>query len=118
MRGILCDVENMIFSCNLILAGCVLVAVVAQFTAKTTNCWKAIYFLSVMSCSIIKLSYVILHVKTLCFPILHGKKFFTLGNDGAGGGGGGGLVAYYAPPFLYGPEYLLDNRLLVNAQSL
>ena len=34
MRGILCDVENMIFSCNLILAGCVLVAVVAQYTAK------------------------------------------------------------------------------------
>ena len=98
MRGILCDVENMIFSCNLILAGCVLVAVVAQFTAKTTNCWKAIYFLSVMSCSIIKLSYVILHVKTLCFSILHGKNFLLL-EMMEQGGGGGGLVAYYAPPF-------------------
>ena len=69
-----------------------------------------------MSCSIIKLSYVILHVKTLCFPILHGKKFFTLGNDGAGGGGGGWCPT--TPPIIYGPEYLLDNRLLVNAQSL
>ena len=68
-----------------------------------------------MSCSIIKLSYVILHVKTLCFPILHGKNFLLLEMMERGGGG---LVAYYAPPFLYGPEYLLDNRLLVNAQSL
>ena len=73
-----------------------------------------------MSCSIIKLSYVILHVKSLCFPILHGKKFFTLGNDGAGGGGGGGGAGWCptTPHFLYGPEYLLDNRLLVNAKSL
>ena len=49
------------------------------------------------------------------------KKFFTLGNDGAGGGGGGGgggSGGLLRPPFLYGPEYLLDNRLLVNAQSL
>ena len=31
-----------------------LVTVVVQFTAKTTNSWKVIYFLSLMSCSINK----------------------------------------------------------------
>ena len=34
-----------------------LVTVIAQFTVKTTNSVKAIYFLSLMSCSINKLKY-------------------------------------------------------------
>ena len=45
MGGILCDVENMTISYNLILAGLKLtnslqVTMIAQFTAKTTNSEK------------------------------------------------------------------------------
>ena len=51
-----------------------LVAVVAQFTAKTTNLEKAIYFVVLISCSINKLMAHILFIcksftKSLCFPI-------------------------------------------------
>ena len=57
------------------------VFVVAQFTAKTTNSEKAIYFLTLMSCSINKKSLTCYsHVK-----LLHGKKIFTSGNGGGEG---------------------------------
>ena len=51
-----------------------LVTVVVQFTAKTTNSEKAIYFLSLISCSISKLKSQFLFTcksfrKILCFPI-------------------------------------------------
>ena len=48
MGGILCDVEKMKISCNLILylQTCFLVTTVAQFTIKMTNSERAIYFLS------------------------------------------------------------------------
>ena len=69
---------------------------IAQFTAKMTNSEKAIYFLSLMSCSINKLKSS--HVKILCFPILRGKKILCSRKWlGRGGGGGGG--AHPAPPF-------------------
>ena len=77
-----------------------LVTVVAQFAAKTINSEKAIYFLSLMSCSMNKLkSHMLFTCKKLCFPILRGNKFFAQGSGGGGGGGAG------APPvpFLYGP---------------
>ena len=52
-----------------------LVTVIAQFTAKTTNSEKAIYFLSIMSFSINKLkSHLLFTYKNLCFIILCGKK--------------------------------------------
>ena len=48
-----------------------LVTVIAQFTAKNANLGKAIYFLSLMSCSINKSSPFF---KFLYFPILRGKN--------------------------------------------
>ena len=52
-----------------------LVTVIAQFTAKTTNSEKAIYFLSIMSFSINKLkSHLLFTYKNLYFMILCGKK--------------------------------------------
>ena len=74
-----------------------LVAVVAQFTTKTTNLEKAIYFVSLISCSINKLMSHILFTcksftKILCFPIWLGKKIFTEGNGDRS-----------CPSFLYGP---------------
>ena len=53
-----------------------LVTVAAQFTAKTTNSEKAIYFLSLITCSTNKLKSHMKYVKTLCFPILRGEKYF------------------------------------------
>ena len=55
-------------------------SVVAQFTAKTTNSEKAIYFLSLMTCSINKLKSHILFTcknftKILCFPIWHVQNY-------------------------------------------
>ena len=41
------------------LTNLLLVPIVGQFTAKTTNSEKAIYFLSLMSCSINKVSHII-----------------------------------------------------------
>ena len=63
-----------------------LVTVVTQFTSKTINSEKAIYFFSLMSCSMKKLkSYMLFTFKFLCFPIFRGKKFFAQGNGGGGG---------------------------------
>ena len=62
----------------------------AEFTAKTTNSKEAIYFLSLIYCSINKLkSNMLFNAKNRCFLILRGKIFFALQN---GGGGGGGLA--------------------------
>ena len=79
-----------------------LVAVVAQFTTKTTNLEKAIYFVSLISCSINKLMSHILFTcksftKILCFPIKRGKNIFAPVNEGGGGGDWRPL-----PHFLYG----------------
>ena len=49
--------------------------VVAQFTPEMANSENAMYFLSLMLCSINKLkSHMSLHVKILCFPIIREKK--------------------------------------------
>ena len=63
---------------------------IAQFTTKTTNSEKAIYFLPLMSCSALISSSVICssNVKILCFPILRGKKCMLqeMGGEGVGAG--------------------------------
>ena len=69
---------------------------VAQFTVKATNLEKAIYFLSVMSYSLVKI---------FCFPILRGNKNFR-SRKWCGG---------WCPlaPFIYGPvmaSLKLDRR--------
>ena len=69
---------------------------VAQFTAKT-NSVKAIYFLSLMSCSTNKLkSYLLFTWKN--FRFYKGKNNFAPENAGGVGG-----LAPPCPPFLYGP---------------
>ena len=78
------------------LINSLLVTAKAHFTAKTTNLGKAIYFLSLMPCSINKLLSLTYysHVEIL-FSDFMWKKMFALGN-------GEGL----APPaslLLYGP---------------
>ena len=70
---------------------------VAQFTAKT-NSVKAIYFLSLMSCSTNKLkSYLLFTWKN--FRFYKGKNNFAPENAGGVGGG----LGPPSPPFLYGP---------------
>ena len=72
-----------------------LVTVVAQFTAPFTS-EKAMYFLSLISCSINKLKS---HIFTC--------KSWKWWGGGGGGGGGGGPPRHPPcppPPFLYGPE--------------
>ena len=61
---------------------------IAQFTAKTTNSERAIYFLSLMSCSINKLkSQMFFTCKNLMFSELKWKKkYFAPGNGGKEGG--------------------------------
>ena len=70
-----------------------LVTVVAQFTAKTVNSEKAIYPLSLVSCSINKLLFTSLK----CYSILRGKSFFAPGN-----GGVHPHLPIHPYPFLYG----------------
>ena len=69
---------------NFYLFFLLLVNVVAQFTAKTTNSEKAIYFLSLISCSISKLkSHFLFTCKSftkILFSDLTWKKFFAPGN--------------------------------------
>ena len=64
-----------------------LVTVVVQFTVKTTNSERAIYFLSLISCSMNKInSHMLLICKNFVLLILHEKKFFAPGNgEGRGG---------------------------------
>ena len=67
------------------LANSFLVTLVAECYKETTNTEKAIYFLSLMSCSINELkSQMFPHVKTMGFPILRGKFFFFAPVNGAG----------------------------------
>ena len=90
------------FSQNFLLktkTGKLVVGKQARFTVKTTNSEKAIYFLSLMSCSISLTCSS--HVNVLFFLILLGKKFCSRK-------WWGGVLA---PPFLYGP----DKWLWVNA---
>ena len=62
---------------------------IAQFTAKTRNLEKAIYFLSLMSCSIKLKSHILFtcknFTKNFCFPIYRGKDSFGPGNGGGAG---------------------------------
>ena len=62
---------------------------VAQFTAKTTNSEKAIYFLSLIYCLINKVSVAIQILKFYVFRFYLEKKFFALENSGGGWGEGG-----------------------------
>ena len=64
-----------------------LVFEVAQFTNKTTSSEKAIYILSVMSCSINKLKSIMLFTcKNVMFSDFTRKHFFFApGNDGGWG---------------------------------
>ena len=76
---------------------------VAQFTAKTTNAEKAIYFLSIMSCSTNKLkSHRLFTCKSCMFSNLAQKLFFLLQKMV----GEGGLTPT-CTLFLYGPVYIL-----------
>ena len=68
-----------------------LVTVVAQFTAPFTS-EKAMYFLSLISCSINKLKS---HIKSHSLTCKSWKWW---------GGGGGRWPPPAPPPFLYGPE--------------
>ena len=69
----------------------VLVTVIGQFTAKTTNSEKAIYFLSLMSCSINKLkSRKFFTCKNFVFRFYVEKQNCAPVNGGGGGGGGRG----------------------------
>ena len=67
---------------------------VAQFTAKTANSEKAIYILSLISCSIKKLKS---HMLLTCKYVYVVKKFCT------GKWGGGELAPPALAPFPYGP---------------
>ena len=76
---------------------------VAQFTAKTTNAEKAIYFLSIMSCSTNKLkSHRLFTCKSCMFSNLAQKLFFLLQKMV----GEGGLTPT-CTLFLYGTVYIL-----------
>ena len=79
-----------------------LVNKVTQFTAKTINSEKSIYFLSLTFCSMNKLkSHISFTCKSFMFWVLHRKNFFAKGNKGNGGGGRGGADASSAPPFSF-----------------
>ena len=83
-----------------------LVTVIAEFNAKTTNSEKAIYFLSLMSCSMDKLkSHMFFACKIFFFLILRGKKHFDPENGGGEGAG------WRSPtPLSYSPEYIDRQR--------
>ena len=84
---------------------------IAQFTAKTTNPEKALYFLSLMSCSVNKLkSQMFFKCKNVMFSDFTWKKiYFAPGN---GGGGRGGWRPPLAPSFSTAPCFvLLDYQL-------
>ena len=81
---------------------------IAQFTAKTRNPEKALYFLSLMSCSVNKLkSQMFFKCKNFMFSDFTWKKiYFAPGN---GGGGRGGLAFPPGPLFLYGPVFCVTR---------
>ena len=78
---------------------------IAQFTVKTTNSEKAIYFLSLVSCSINKLrSEMFFTCKTFMFSDFTSKKIFCSRKWWWGG-----EWRPPAPPFPYSPVNV-DNR--------
>ena len=82
-----------------------LVTVIAQFKAKTTNSEKAIYFLSIMSCSIKKLkSHLLFTCKNFMFYDFMWKKSFAPGN------GEGDWCPPPCPPF----STALENFVIIN----
>ena len=86
-----------------------MVTVIAQFTAKTTNSEKSIYFLSLMLCSINKLNcHMLFSCKNLFFQILREKK----ASPGNGGGPGAPLRS---PPFC--TALLMKNLIFCTAFS-
>ena len=89
------------------------VTVVAQFTAKTTNSEKAIHFLTLMSCSINKLSHfshfkfhTLFTCKNFMFSEFTWKKKNLLQN------------MHSPPPFLYGPVLNSNITLIFIAEIL
>ena len=70
---------------------------VAQFTAKTANSEKAIYILSLISCSIKKLKS---HMLLTCKYVYVVKKILLREMVG-------GLAPPALPPFPYGPVYFV-----------
>ena len=94
-----------------------LVTVVAQFTAKTANSEKAIYFLSLMSCSINKLkSHMLFTCKHFMSSDFTWKKFLLQRMGGCvcvwrreGRGGVAYTYYLYSPAFIkhYSIKYLL-----------
>ena len=101
--------EN-ILQFSAILSNLFLITAVAQVTAKTTNSERAIYFLSLKSCSIEKLkSHMLFTCKNFMFFDFTWKKKFVPGN-----GGGAGAPPPLLHPFLYGP----DLRRLILLQEV
>ena len=84
-----------------------LVTLVAQFTAKARNSEKAIYFLSLMSCSINKPKSDILFTCKNFVVRFHVEKNFSQRNVGRGAG-------KPLPPFIYGPEIASLSKLCGN----
>ena len=83
--------------------------VVARFTAKTTNSEKAIYFLSLMYCSINQLkSHMLFTCKSFMFSNFTWKKNFSSRK-------GWGISA---PSFLYGPVVCNKSDLMMNLDSI
>ena len=83
----------------------------AQFTAKTTNSEQAMYFLSLMSCAIIKLkSRMFFTCKKLVFSDFTRKKNFCSWKWG-GGWRGGGLVLFF---IIIPVNSLKNNKKLMN----
>ena len=69
---------------------------VAQFAANTTNSEEAIYFLSLISCSINKLkSHILFTCRNFVFQFFLEKNFAPENGEGA---------ATPCPPFLYDPD--------------
>ena len=87
------------------LANSLLVTVIAQFTARMTKWEKAVYFLSLMSCSISKFkSHMFFTCKTFMFRFYLGKNFAAENDEGAG-----------APP---GPSFSCDPVSLLVCMTI
>ena len=84
---------------NTILTNLFLVTAVAQFTAKMTNSERAIYFLSLKSCSVNKLkSDMLFTCRNVMFSYFTWKKRFC-SRKWWGGRGRGGRMPHCSPPF-------------------
>ena len=83
-----------------------LVTVIAEFNAKTTNSEKAIYFLSLMSCSMDKLkSHMFFACKNFFFFLFYVEKNILIQKMAVGRGRAGGPL----PPFPIALNTLIDN---------